>query len=52
MPSFNISDITAAGTFANAVTVARDSDHRNAAHHTGPDEGPNATGFLTIQSRG
>lgn len=30
MPTFNISDITPAGAFANAVTAAQDSDHRNA----------------------
>ena len=29
MPTFNISDITPAGAYANAVTAATDSDRRN-----------------------
>jgi hypothetical protein len=33
MSTFNFSDITLAGAYANAVKTARESDHRNAESH-------------------
>ena len=41
MSTFNISDITPAGAYANAVTAAKDSDHRNADRHLETGEGSN-----------
>ncbi len=51
MTTFNISDITPAGAFANAVTAARDSDRQNAGGHSETTKGPKVTGFLTILAR-
>ncbi len=41
MSTFNISDITFAGAYVNAVTAAQDSDHRNADRHFETCEGFN-----------
>jgi hypothetical protein len=51
MPTFNISDISPAGAFANAAMTAQDRDRRNADRHVGSGEGPNFTGFLTTLAR-
>ena len=51
MSTFNISDITPAGAFVNAVTTARDSDCRIADRHVESGEGLNFTGFLTTLAR-
>ncbi len=51
MSTFNISDITPAGAFANAVTTARDSDFRIADRHVETGDGLNFTGFLTTLAR-
>ncbi len=51
MSTFNISDITPAGAYANAVTAAQDSDHRNADNHVGSGGGLNFTEFLASQAR-
>ena len=47
IPTFNISDITAADAFANADTTARDSNRRIADRHVESGEGLNLTGFPT-----
>ncbi len=39
MSTFNISNITLAGAYMNAVTAAKDSDHRNADRHLETGEG-------------
>ncbi len=39
MSTFNISDIHFAGAYANAVTAAKDSDHRTADRHLETGEG-------------
>jgi hypothetical protein len=41
MSTFNISDIHFAGAYMNAVTAAKDSDHRNADRHLETGEGSN-----------
>ena len=41
MSTFNISDITLAGACVNAVTAAKDSDHRNAGRRLETGEGWN-----------
>ena len=46
MSTFNISDINIAGAYANAVTVAQDSDRRNADCHVETGEGLNVMKFL------
>ncbi len=51
MTIFNISDITPAGAFTNAVTAAQDSDRRNAGGHSETTKDPMVTGFLTILAR-
>ncbi len=51
MPTFNISDITPAGAFANAVTAAQDSDYRNADRHVESATGLSVTTFLTTLAR-
>jgi hypothetical protein len=39
MSTFNISDITLAGAYVQAVTAAKDSDHRTADRHLETAEG-------------
>ncbi len=39
MSTFNISDITLAGAYVNAVTAAKDSDHRTAGRRLEMGEG-------------
>jgi hypothetical protein len=51
MSTFNISDITPAGAYGNAVTAAQDSDRRNADRHFESGEGQNFTEFLTTLAR-
>jgi hypothetical protein len=51
MPTFNISDITPAGAYANAVMAAQDSDRRNADRRFESGEGLNFTEFLTTLVR-
>ncbi len=51
MSTFNISDITSAGAFANATMTAQDSNRRNADRHVETGEGRNFTGFLTTLAR-
>ncbi len=51
MTTFNISDITSAGAFANAVTAAQGSDRRNADRHFKSGEGRQVTKLLTILGR-
>jgi hypothetical protein len=51
MSTFNISDITPAGAYANAVTAAQDSDRRNADNHVESGGGLNFTEFLASQAR-
>ena len=51
MSTFNISDITLAGAYVNAVTAAQGSDRRNADRHVESGEGQNFTGFLTTLAR-
>jgi hypothetical protein len=51
MSTFNISDITPAGAYANAVTAAQDSDRRNADNHVESDRCLNFTEFLASQAR-
>ncbi len=51
MSTFNISDITPAGAYANAVTAAQDSDRRNADSHFESGGGLNFTGFLAPVAR-
>jgi hypothetical protein len=51
MSTFNISDIHFAGAYANAVTAAKDSDHRNAERHLEPGEGSNVTKAFKAQVR-
>ncbi len=46
MSTFNISDITFAGAYMNAVTAAKDSDHRNADRHLETGEGSNVMKLL------
>ena len=46
MTTFNISDITPASAFANAVTAAQDSDHRNADRRFETGEGFNVLKFF------
>ena len=46
MSTFNISDINFAGAYVNAVTAAKDSDRRNAAHHSETGEGSNVVKLL------
>ncbi len=41
MSTFNISDITPAGAYVQAVTAAKDSDHRNAGRSVEICEGSN-----------
>jgi hypothetical protein len=40
MSSFNITDVTIAGAYTNAIAAARDSARRNARHHTETSRGP------------
>ena len=40
MSSFNITDVTIAGAYVNAITAAQDSARRNARHHTELRQGP------------
>ncbi len=51
MSNLNISDIHFAGAYTNAVTVAKDSDHRTADSHLETGDGLNFTGFLTTLAR-
>ena len=51
MSTFNISDITFAGAYMNAVTVAQDSDCRIADRHVETGDGVDFTGFLTTLAR-
>ncbi len=51
MPTFNISDITPAGAFANAVTAAQGSDRRNADRHFDSGENRQVTKLLTTLAR-
>jgi hypothetical protein len=46
MSTFNISDIHFAGAYANAVTAAKDSDHRTADRHLETGEGSNVMKLL------
>jgi hypothetical protein len=46
MSTFNISDITLAGAYVNAVTAAKDSDHRTADRHLETGEGSNVMKLL------
>ncbi len=51
MSTFNISDITFAGAYMNAVTAAKDSDHRNADRHFESGERRQVTKLLTTLAR-
>jgi len=51
MTTFNISDITPAGAFANAVTAAQSSDRRSAGRNIEMGKRPNFAGFLTTLAR-
>jgi hypothetical protein len=51
MTTFNISDITPAGAFANAVTAAQGSDRRNADRHFEAGQSPHVTKLLTTLAR-
>ena len=51
MSTINISDITPAGAFANAVMTARDSDCRIADRHVESGEGSSAIGSLKTLAR-
>lgn len=44
MSSFNITDVTIAGAYTNAITAAEESARRNAERRSEPSEGP---GFLS-----
>jgi hypothetical protein len=46
MPTFDISDITLAGAYVNAVTAAQDGDRRNADRHFESGEGLNFVRFF------
>jgi hypothetical protein len=46
MSTFNISDITLAGAYVNAVTAATDSDHRTAGRRLETGEGSNVVKLL------
>ncbi len=46
MSTVNISDITLAGASVNAVTAAKDSDHRNAGRRFETGESSNVVKFL------
>ena len=46
MSAFDISDITFAGAYANAVTAAKDSDRRNAGRRLETGEGSNVMKLL------
>jgi len=52
MSAFDISDITFAGAYSNAVTAAKDSDHQNAHRHVERSENRMVTGFLAALVRG
>ncbi len=51
MSTFNISDITLAGAYANAVTAAKDSDRRNAGRRLETGEGWNVIKFFQSHAR-
>ncbi len=51
MTTFNISDITPAGAFGNAVTAAQGSDRRNADRHFESGESRQVTKLLTTLAR-
>jgi hypothetical protein len=51
MPTFNISDITPAGAFANAAMTAQESDRRNADRHFESGESRQVTKLLTTLAR-
>ncbi len=51
MSTFNISDIHFAGAYTNAVTVAKDSDHRTADRHLETGEGSNVMKLLKTLAR-
>ncbi len=51
MSTFNITDITPAGAYGNAIMAARDSDRRTADRHFEPGESRKVSGFLTILAR-
>ncbi len=46
MSTFNISDITFAGAYMNAVTAAKDGDHRTADRQLETGEGSNVMKLL------
>ncbi len=48
MSTFNISDITLAGAYSNALTTAKDSDYRNAGRRFETGEGSNVVKFLKV----
>jgi hypothetical protein len=51
MSTFNISDITPAGAYMNAVTAAQSSDRRSAGRNIETGKGPNFAGFITTLAR-
>ena len=51
MSTINISEITLAGAYVNAVTAAKHSDHRNAGRHLETGEGSNAVKMLKALAR-
>jgi hypothetical protein len=51
MTTFNISDITPAGAFANAVAAAQENDRRNANRHVEPSEGGRVNSLFATLGR-
>ena len=51
MTTFNISDITPAGAFANAVTAAQSSDRRSDGRNIEKGKRQKFAGFLTTLAR-
>jgi hypothetical protein len=51
MTTFNISDITPAGAFTNAVTAAQSSDRRSAGRNIETGKRPKSAGLLTTLAR-
>jgi hypothetical protein len=51
MTTFNFSDITPAGAFANATMAAQKSDRRSADSHIEPGEGWQVTKLFTTLAR-
>jgi hypothetical protein len=51
MSSFNITDITIAGAYTNAIAAAQDSSRRNARRHPEPSQGPDRPRLLSRLAR-